>query len=119
MIWASAATKCFQLGFFFIMSIGTDSNLLKRVSTTASTPETESHIHVPMVDVKPEDIQISDFRGDQSDDLSVSEKVVQIFETTQCLVKFARSYRVFDEALIAETAVWPIFFLSYECFLCS
>ena len=24
---------------------------------------------------------------------------------------------VTDEAFIAETAVWPIFFLSYECFL--
>ena len=33
------------------------------------------------------------------------------------LALFARFYRVTDEALIAETAVWPIFFLSYECFL--
>ena len=32
---------------------------------------------------------------------------------------FARSYRVTDMAFIAENAVWPIFFHSYECFLCS
>ena len=29
------------------------------------------------------------------------------------LAPFAISYRVTDEVLIAETAVWPIFFLSY------
>ena len=33
------------------------------------------------------------------------------------LALFARFYKVTNEALIAETAVWPIFFLSYECFL--
>ena len=49
---------------------------------------------------------------------------MSVFETT-ALLKFANLqyfplalfaifYRVTDEALIAETAVWPIFFLSYE-----
>ena len=35
------------------------------------------------------------------------------------LATFVRSYRVIDEALITETAIWPIFFISYKCFLCS
>ena len=35
------------------------------------------------------------------------------------LTNFCNFYRVTDEALIAETVVWPIFVLSYECFLCS
>ena len=35
------------------------------------------------------------------------------------LASFARSYRITDEAFIAETKVWPIFCLSYEYFLSS
>ena len=32
---------------------------------------------------------------------------------------FLLPYRVTDKVLIVETAVWPILFLSYKCFLCS
>ena len=36
------------------------------------------------------------------------------------LAPFARFYvSLVNEAFITETVVWPIFFLSYECFLCS
>ena len=52
--------------------------------------------------------------------------LVSVFETTALLnlqyfplAPFAISYRVTNEALIAETVVWPTFFLSYEFFLCS
>ena len=52
-----------------------------------------------------------------------------VFETTALLkfanlqyfplALFAKFHRVTEEALIAETAVWPILFLSYKYFLCS
>ena len=36
----------------------------------------------------------------------------------QCFppARFSRSYRVTDEALIAKTAIWPMFFFSFEGF---
>ena len=56
-------------------------------------------------------------------------RLISVFETTALLIcqitvfssvaPFARSYRITNEALIAETAVLPIFFHSTECFSCS
>ena len=45
--------------------------------------------------------------------------IIYIFASSGISVFTCAFYRVTDEALIAETAVWPIFFLFYERFLCS
>ena len=51
--------------------------------------------------------------------------IIPVFETTVLLsfanftVCFFLPDQVTDEALIAETEVWSIFFLSYKCFICS
>ena len=55
----------------------------------------------------------------QINNIWVIFRLISVFETTALLnlpfySVFARSYRVTDEAFIAETLVWPISCLSYE-----